>query len=396
VTDPILVSIPRGSVNDDSAKILAWKVASGTHVEKDQLVCDVETSKAVLEIYAPETGVLVYTATEGDEVPVGTTICTIFCEGYAPAHLVPPPGDIGSARLSAAARAAATELGVDCSSFAPGSLVRREDVLRKAGKLTPEVPESAEFAARGVPVRWEDLPRHKLIEGRILQRGRQLAVQSSVTSIFRTEAVSSGLGLQSLIVYEAARLLHKYPKFNAVHDRGRIGLYERVNVGWALDAGQGLVVPVIPDSDRKTLPEISSAMETQLEAYLESRLSPAEYLGATFTVTDLSSSGVSFFHPLITPGQSAILGIGSGPEPGGEVYLTLAFDHQVAEGKSAADFLHDLMERLESQADLASKKAGAYCALCHRDSLTLQLSKVALLKSEVPPGYVCSLCVAGW
>ncbi len=436
MTEPIPVFIPRASVNDDSAKILAWKMASGTPVEKDQLICEVETSKAVLEIHAPDNGVLVYSAAEGEELPVGTTLCTILPAGDAPGvepgprgidrdsavsgHSVPQSEGLSPARLSAAARAAAAELGVDCSSFPPGSLVRREDVLRKARKPAPDIPgftpesrAGGKFAAPGVPVRWEDLPRRKLIEGRALQRGRRLAVQSSVTSICRTallparmkQAGFSGLGLQSLIVFEAARLMHKYPKFNAVYDRGRVGLYESVNVGWALDAGQGLVVPVIADADRKTLLEISSAMQTQLEAYLENRLSPSYYLGATFTVTDLSSSGASFFHPLIAPGQSAILGIGIGPEHGGAglLYLTLAFDHQVAEGKSAAGFLQDLRERLEIQASLASGEAerensteAASCVLCHRDSRTLQRSKLVLLKSEVPPGFVCSLCVAGW
>lgn len=438
MTEPIPVVIPRDTVNDDSAMVLAWKTASGMPVEKDQLICEVETSKVVLEIHAPESGVLMYTAAEGDEIPVGTTICTILPdrdvtpvepvvvrnndrESPVSGHSIPPTGHPAPARLSAAARATAAELGVDGSSFLPGSLVRRNDVLRKARKLSdiPDVaaedrPIGGEFAARGVLVRWEDLPRRKLIEGRTLQRGRRLAVQSSVTSICRTtllparlkEAGLSVAGLQSVIIFEAARLMHKYPMFNAVYDRGRIGLYGCVNVGWAHDSGQGLVVPVIPDADRKTVQEISSAIHTQLEAYLENRLAAADLLGATFTVTDLSSSGASFFDPLIPSGQSAILGIGIGPEHDGQglLYLTLAFDHQLTEGKKAAEFLQDLRARLETQASLASgaaqrqdsEEAMPFCVLCHRDSLTLQRSRLVLLKSEIPRGFVCSLCVAGW
>lgn len=120
----------------------------------------------------------------------------------------------------------------------------------------------------------------------------------------------------------------------------------------------------------------------------------------------MSGQGVSFFQPLLAEGQSAILSIGKGPGPQGEtiLYLTLAFDHQLSEGKKAGEFLQELCERLEIHASVGAgsteiwtpSNAVRYCALCQRDSKTLRDMKVVLLKSEVPPGFVCSLCVAGW
>src|SRR5580658_1420948 len=79
----VFVTIPQETVNDESVRILAWKVASGSKVEKDQQLCEVETSKAVMDIEAPEAGVVVYSAAAGDEVPVGSTICQIVPEGMA-------------------------------------------------------------------------------------------------------------------------------------------------------------------------------------------------------------------------------------------------------------------------------------------------------------------------
>lgn len=422
------VFIPRETVNDDSVLILAWKAPSGSMVAKEQLICEVETSKAVLEIHAPASGLLEYTAAAGEEVPVGSTICTIgpvegsgILEAAGPPSAAPPAG-LPPARLSAAARAAAIDLGIDSSSFAPGALVTRNDILRQAGKLPPGVPapvaadapDVEKVAARGVPIQWEDLPRRKVLEGWTVQRGRALSVQSSVTTVCRAAPLEQRLeelglspaGFQAAVVFEASRLLHKYPMFNALHDRGRIGLYSRINVGWALDGGQGLVVPVIPDADRKNLQEIASAMERHIEAYVEGALSPADFVGATFTVTDLSGLGVSFFQPLMVPGQAAILGIGKGPDYQGEtiLHLTLAFDHQLSEGRKAAEFLQDLRQRLEIHASLAPaadetpepEEKMEYCVLCHRDSRALRQMKLVLLKSEVPPGLVCSLCVAGW
>jgi hypothetical protein len=146
-------------------------------------------------------------------------------------------------------------------------------------------------------------------------------------------------------------------------------------------------------------------MDRHLEAYLDASLTPADLAGATFTVSDLSGEGVSVFHPLISRGQSAILGVGS-DRPGGDgerLYLTLAFDHQVAEGRRAAQFLADLSKRLEAHAAvgtpaIASQGDGEeqFCLLCQRDAATLMSLDAILIRSELPPGLVCSNCLAGW
>lgn len=227
----------------------------------------------------------------------------------------------------------------------------------------------------------------------MLQRGRALTVQSSVTAVCRAEPLPTRL---PAIIYEAARLLRKYPMFNAVYEDGKVGLYEQVNVGWALDGGQWLVVPVIPAADGKSAQQIADFLDRQLEAYLEGALTPAELAGATFTVTDLSGQGASFFDPLIIPGQSAILGVGQGPAED-ILHLILAFDHQVTEGKKAAEFLQSLCARLEARAAVTQAEQPApYCMVCHRDGKTLQRRKLVLVKSEIPPGLICSLCLAGW
>jgi pyruvate dehydrogenase E2 component (dihydrolipoamide acetyltransferase) len=208
------------------------------------------------------------------------------------------------------------------------------------------------------------------------------------------------------VIFETARLLRKYPVFNAVHDRGRMGQYGGVNIGWALDGGEGLVVPVVPSADEKTPREIVEIMQRQIESYVGGTLSPADFLGGTFTVSDLSSERISYFHPLISQGQSAILGIGSEMEFGGNetLFLILAFDHQLAEGRKAAQFVRDLATRLEAHGASASPQMAQsepgpadqpYCALCMRTGNTLLELNEMLVKSEVPAGFVCSYCLAG-
>jgi pyruvate/2-oxoglutarate dehydrogenase complex dihydrolipoamide acyltransferase (E2) component len=291
--------------------------------------------------------------------------------------------------------------------------VRRNDVLRKAGKLPPEPklpalqkraaadPENA--SVPGVPVDWSDLPRRKAVEARILGGGQSGSIQSFVSSTCRApglrqrmeRAALGAVGLSALVIFETARLLKKYPMFNAVHDGGRIGQYGEVNVGWAVDGGQGLVVPVISKTDEKTLQEIAAVMERHVESYVESSYAPTDFSGGTFTVSDLSGEGISVFQPLISQGQSAILGVGSDGEL---LYLTLAFDHQVTEGRRAAQFVRELAARLEAHASNSSEEqpGSEYCAICQRDGDALRAMKAILTKSAIPPGFVCSICLSGY
>jgi pyruvate/2-oxoglutarate dehydrogenase complex dihydrolipoamide acyltransferase (E2) component len=162
-----------------------------------------------------------------------------------------------------------------------------------------------------------------------------------------------------------------------------------------------LVVPVIHQADEKDIREIAAVMQRQLEAYIENKLAPTDFSRGTFSISDLSGEGINVFQPLIGKGQSAILGIGSDrASPAGELfYLTLAFDHQLTEGRKAALFVRDLAVRLEAHSAVeqaADEADKMFCALCQRDKKTLQGLKAVLLKSEVPPGFVCSFCVSGW
>jgi pyruvate/2-oxoglutarate dehydrogenase complex dihydrolipoamide acyltransferase (E2) component len=373
----------------------------------------------VMEIHAPEAGFVQYTAAVGDEVPVGAVICQIVPEGpaavvTAAAAAVPAQHTaLPAARFTPLALSAAADLAVDIAAFPPGTLVRRDDVLRKAGKLPPEpkAPTPAKHAVRnaenapvpGVSIEWSDLPRRKTVEARILGAGQERSIQSFVTATCRAPGLRQrmerlglgAVGLNALVIFETARLLRKYPMFNAVHDRGRVGQYREVNVGWAVDGGQGLVVPVIPRADEKSLQEIAALMERHIEAYVESSYAPNDFSGATFTVSDLSGEGISVFQPLISQGQSAILGVGSDAEL---LYLTLAFDHQVTEGRRAAQFVRELAGRLEAHAANTSgeQQGSEYCAICQRDGDALRAMKAILTKSAIPPGFVCSICLSGY
>jgi pyruvate/2-oxoglutarate dehydrogenase complex dihydrolipoamide acyltransferase (E2) component len=214
---------------------------------------------------------------------------------------------------------------------------------------------------------------------------------------FRAKIQRSGGSSSAALISEVARLLNQYPVFNAVYHDGQVGFYEEINIGWAVDDGAGLVVPVVACADLKTPDEIDVELQGYFAAYVRNRLSPNDLRNPTFNISDLSGEGVSHFVPLIRRGQGAILGVGADS-------LTLSFDHQIAEGRTAANFLRDLIARLSGiERDVAGEGQGAAdrsepcCVGCQKDAAELQAANVFLLRYEsAKPGFVCSLCLTGF
>ena len=243
-----------------------------------------------------------------------------------------------------------------------------------------------------MPLHWESLPRRKQVSARVLADGRAGAVQGSVTVPYPVTEFHARVkaSATAVIIFEVARLLMHYPHFNAVYSDGRAGFYEEVNIGWALDDGEGLAVPVVRNAHQRSLTEIEEETRHFAAAYVGNRLTAKDLTRSTFTISDLSGAGVSLFMPLISRGQSAVLGLG-------ECTLTLSFDHQIAEGRAASRFLKDLCMRLSAYSNDggATHRSELCCSLCGYGAAELKSSKAFLLRCELPsPGYVCSHCIS--
>jgi pyruvate/2-oxoglutarate dehydrogenase complex dihydrolipoamide acyltransferase (E2) component len=348
-------------------------------------------------------------------------------------HLADTPSPAGpdpsrSPRFSQGARELIRRLGLDEHAFAGRGLVRSRDVLAAArppeqadpaeARPVPTVsaPQPGPIAAVGVATRAERLPRAKRTEAKYLRAGAGATLPSAVTVACPTRGFRNAVARQAavggnataVIVFETARLLRKYPAFNAYHDDGAIHYYEHVNVGFAIDDGRGLKVPVIRDADRKGLAAIADEMREIVIAYLDDALTVAALAGGTFTVTDLSGEGVAAFHPLINQGQSAILGVCAEVFPPGAVAgmfnLVLAFDHQLSEGRTAARFLNELRERLAHYESTLVRGDGPRaeeprCSRCQAGYHELTANGHALIPTVQADGstrLLCKLCLAGW
>jgi pyruvate/2-oxoglutarate dehydrogenase complex dihydrolipoamide acyltransferase (E2) component len=489
MSQPAPILVPRENVNDESATLVAWEVADGAFVEAGSKVAQVETSKAVVDIAAPASGILRHGAKPGQDVPIGAAIGRIGGEGgasgTAPAEaspvsagprangsaphapvdgpgaslapsvrrmvaeggvdpaLVPgtgrggritkgdvvaymaaepaagPPPPPRSTRISRKARERMEQLGLDPSSFEGRGLVRARDLDPAQAPAPAPAPGPAPtpaaprpVAASGVATRAEPLSRAKRTEGKYLRSGAESTLASVVTVACPTRGFRAALGpdASALIVFEVARLLRKYPSFNAYHDDGVSYLYDEVHIGFAVDAGRGLKVPVIRGADRKGVEAIASEMRERVVEYLGDALTVEALSGGTFTLTDLSGEGVVAFHPLINRGQSAILGVCAEATPAvgreGSFNLVLAFDHQLSEGRAAARFLGDLRDRLTAHEASASDPAGptsaaeeARCSRCQAPYSTLAAGGHALVQTVRGDGssrLLCVLCLEGW
>jgi pyruvate/2-oxoglutarate dehydrogenase complex dihydrolipoamide acyltransferase (E2) component len=338
-----------------------------------------------------------------------------------------PAGAPAEIRYSRKALELIEQHGLSRELFKGRNLVREGDVLALLGGATPSaernaapVPEKSApaaapvpgpTAATGVPIRTEDLPRRKRVEARYLASGVHNTLTSVVSVLCSAEGLNGALKMQPdlgrsaapVIIYETARLLRKYPVLNAFHDRGQINYYERVNVGLAVDAGSGLKVPVVENADTKGVVEIAAEVENLLLAYVTDEIPVAALAGGTFTITDLSSEDVFTFHPLINQGQAAILGVGAPFTTSGTgdavFHLILSFDHQLTEGRTAALFLKELRDRIESYAGVRGDGEPGHggqpaCTHCGRPASDPAVGVlIEAINAEGRKGYICKSCL---
>lgn len=277
-------------------------------------------------------------------------------------------------RATPTAARLAEALGLDLAEIAPSGADGRiveADVLREAAALirrAREVPLAPIPGPAGVARR---IPLAG-VRGITSARMGESARTTARVTLFR-EVDASGLvslrellkaqGLQvsynDILVRVCAVALREHPEANARLGEGEIELLDRVHIGLAVDTERGLLVPVIHDADRLSIPEIAARSAALIEAARAGRSRPDDLTGGTFTITNLGMLGVEGFTPVINLPECCILGVGrivrkpvalEGDQVAVRPTLTLslAFDHRVLDGAPAARFLGRIAELVEN------------------------------------------------
>ena len=291
----------------------------------------------------------------------------------APAPQAPAPSVATDGRrphkTSPKARKIAAEHGLDLSGVngsGPGGRIVSADVLalveqaRLAPAPTPAVPVAEGLIELS---RAEQVASERLTAS--YQQIPHIHISMDVSAVwlqqFRTGYQLEGkkISFNDLIVKATARTLGEFPRVNSLEEGGHFRYASQINVGVAVAAEQGLVVPVIRDAAEKTVEEIALEGTRLIDAARRGELGPDDMLGGTFTISNLGMFGVSRFTAIINPPQVAILAVGaienrvvaSGADAFAvrpQLTLTLAADHRVVDGALAARFLARLKEVLET------------------------------------------------
>jgi len=258
----------------------------------------------------------------------------------------------------------AAEAGVEIGAIAGtgiGGKVTAEDVRKAAAPPTPAIGQTIPFT--GI---------RKAVAQNVLASYQQAVHVTLVTEVDMTECVKMResilpsveerygvrVSYTDIIVKAVARAIEDKPIVNSSLEGEQIIIHDQINIGIATAIEGGLVVPVVKDVRNKTLPQVSKEIKELVGRARAGQASGDDFRGGTFTVTNLGAYGVDSFNPIITPGQSAILGVCRIIEkpavingqivPRSMMNLCLTFDHRVMDGAPAAEYLARLKEILEA------------------------------------------------
>ncbi len=366
---PVL-TMPKLSDTMVEGTLAKWRKAKGDKVEVGEILAEVETDKATMEMEAFEDGTLAELyVDEGSVVKVGDKIALILAEGEtadqatakaaaapaekvqadekarkphdhpvkAPApklhaHAPVAPGAAGRVKASPLARKIAAARGVNLASIAgtgPGGRIVKRDVekapaaVQGAAAATPAIR-----AARGIAGEEKTIPltgMRKTIAERLLASKTQIPhfylsvtvdadplvdLRSELNAMAEKEG-GAKLTLNDFILLAAARAAAEVPKINASYDGDAIIEYADVNLAVAVAVEDGLITPVIRKADTLTLREISAQMKELAAKARGKKLKPEEYQGGTLTLSSLGGFGIEDFMPIINPPQAFILGVGA-------------------------------------------------------------------------------------
>jgi pyruvate dehydrogenase E2 component (dihydrolipoamide acetyltransferase) len=396
----------------EEAEIVAWHVKAGDVVKVDQVVGEVETAKAAVELPIPFAGVVASLhAAPGTVVAVGEPLITIAADAEEPsgsvligygttttspsrrraarraALRVPQPAPPASAPASSPGRSRrvpvisplvrklAADAGLDLTTVTgsgPSGLVRRADVQAAIAERTAaQSPAAAASSpARGgqrIPLRGlRRVTADKLTRSRREIPDATVWVDVDATGLVEARRALNASGSQppvsllALVARFTLLGLRRYPELNARVEQDEIVIPDHVHLGFAAQTERGLVVPVVHDAHQLTTRELSAALASRTAAARDGRLAPAELTGGTFTVNNYGVFGVDGSAAIINHPEVAILGLGRIIDrpwvADGQLQvrkvceLTLAFDHRACDGGTAGGFLRYVADCVEAPA----------------------------------------------
>ena len=388
------MALPKIGVNMTEAFIAKWLVKPGDKINRGDPVMEVETDKAIQEIPATESGIVgKLLFGEGDTVQCHEDIIVLLNENETyeesnnrinvkPIQIIsqrvepevaltqlqqPRQPSKRRVRISPLAKKIAATHQIDVEQLSPanpGDRITKSDVLRFLEERSDGSIRVADSVMQAIPMTSiRKTIAVKLTESNLQKPSAALTTTIDATNIMKLREIYKqrgvSLSIDVILAKFAGFALTSHPIMNSFLEEDTILIGKDVNIGIAVDTPKGLMVPVLHNVDGATLTELNARFTELVLAAKESRISPSDLIGSTFTITNLGAFGVEQFTPVINPPECCILAMGAiknefVPDENNQpvlqkrCHLTLVFDHRIVDGAPAAKFLKDIKEIAEN------------------------------------------------
>lgn len=386
------IIIPSPGESITQVQVAKWLVSDGEEVDKDQEVVEIDSDKASFPLTAPEDGILKILVAEGETVAVGVTI----------ARIEPSPGGTKPSREKTAVvpekkvpviikdkkpsenSKTGTHISPLAEKIRTEKNIQKEDVFaafegKRIGKKDIESyisrTESQEKAGNLPGSR--NLERRKLSTLRLKLAERLVAVKNETAMLTTFNEVNMrnildikekhndafkekfgvGIGFMSFFTKAVTLALREFPQVNSMLDKDELVIPDYVDIGIAVSAPKGLVVPVIRNAEKMSIPELEVKIKELAVKARDNHITIEDMKGGTFTITNGGVFGSMMSTPILNPPQSAILGmhkimerpiaVNGNVEIHPMMYIALSYDHRVIDGKESVSFLVKVKEYIE-------------------------------------------------
>lgn len=394
------IKVPSPGESITEVQIARWIKKDGDYVEKDEEIAEIDSDKATLTLAAEADGVLQIKVQEGETIAVGTVACTIDTDAAKPATAPAAKAEVKSEKAPVAKSEPAAATQKQTKNYASGTpSVAAEKLIKenktdasqisgtgKSGRITKgdvlealkQPTASATSAAAKIDgVVTRDVRREKMtmLRKKLSQRLVAVKQETAMLTTFNEVDMSAimnirkqykdvfkekhgvGLGFMSFFTKAVCSALKSYPAVNAQIEGDEIVYYDYCDVGIAVSAPKGLMVPVIRNAESLTLAQIEQQVIDLASKARDGKITIDEMTGGTFTITNGGVFGSMLSTPIINPPQSAILGMHNIVERpvavNGSVvirpimYVALSYDHRIIDGRESVSFLVKVKQMLE-------------------------------------------------
>lgn len=396
----IEIKVPSPGESITQVQLAKWLVSDGEFVEKDQEVVEIDSDKASFPVTTPESGIIKIMAQEGDTIAVGSVMALVEVSDQAGQPEKPVSNPVAapvsqpavapvsdpvilpdSLQASPLARKIMEENKLPVKEVManyPGKKITRKDIEAFISQKRQSQSQTGFSGSREMERKKMTMLRLKLSE-RLVNVKNQTAMLTTFNEINMQAAMALkekhaaafkekfgvGIGFMSLFTKAVTIALNDFPQVNSMIDGDEIVTYRYADIGIAVSAPKGLVVPVLRNTELMSLAEIELKIKELAGKARDNKISIDDMKGGTFTITNGGVFGSLMSTPILNPPQSAILGMHKIQERpiavNGQVviapmmYVALSYDHRIIDGKESVGFLVKVKELMEEPARMLTE-----------------------------------------